>query len=204
MARNGGASRERILRLRDDLTFGAAGAFTGEMSTILPPFEEVVAEHGPTVLRVCRAVLGPVDAEDAWSETFLAALRAYPRPAARQQRRGLAGDDRPPQGHRPARAPGPAPAPGGRPPGTPRDERRPGPSRTAICGPPCRRCRPSSARPWPTTTSPACPTPRWRRSSAAVEAAARRSRRRRHRQPAQDLLGRERRDDDHDEPRDRS
>ncbi len=43
------------------------------------PFERVVAEHGPTVLRVCRAVLGPVDAEDAWSETFLAALRAYPR-----------------------------------------------------------------------------------------------------------------------------
>ncbi|HVV17860.1 MAG TPA: sigma-70 family RNA polymerase sigma factor [Pseudonocardiaceae bacterium] len=42
------------------------------------PFEEVVAEHGPTVLRVCRAVLGPADAEDAWSETFLAALRAYP------------------------------------------------------------------------------------------------------------------------------
>lgn len=42
------------------------------------PFEQVVAEHGPTVLRVCRAVLGPVDAEDAWSETFLAALRAYP------------------------------------------------------------------------------------------------------------------------------
>lgn len=30
------------------------------------------------VLRVCRAVLGPVDADDAWSETFLAALRAYP------------------------------------------------------------------------------------------------------------------------------
>ena len=42
------------------------------------PFEEVVAEHGSTVLRVCRAVLGPADAEDAWSETFLAALKAYP------------------------------------------------------------------------------------------------------------------------------
>lgn len=42
------------------------------------PFEEVVAEHGATVLRVCRAVVGPVDAEDAWSETFLSALRAYP------------------------------------------------------------------------------------------------------------------------------
>lgn len=45
----------------------------------LPPFDRVVAEHGPTVLRVVRAVLGPDDAEDAWSETFLAALRAYPR-----------------------------------------------------------------------------------------------------------------------------
>jgi RNA polymerase sigma factor (sigma-70 family) len=31
------------------------------------------------VLRVCRAVLGDRhDAEDAWAETFLAALRAYP------------------------------------------------------------------------------------------------------------------------------
>ncbi len=48
------------------------------MSATLPPFEEVVATHGTTVLRVCRAVLGPIDAEDAWSETFLAALRAYP------------------------------------------------------------------------------------------------------------------------------
>ncbi|MDX6325052.1 MAG: hypothetical protein QOK15_1406 [Nocardioidaceae bacterium] len=43
------------------------------------PFEKVVADHGPTVLRVCRAVLGVhADADDAWSETFLAALRAYP------------------------------------------------------------------------------------------------------------------------------
>jgi RNA polymerase sigma factor (sigma-70 family) len=41
------------------------------------PFEQVVAVHGPTVLRVCRAVLGPVDADDAWSETFLSALKAY-------------------------------------------------------------------------------------------------------------------------------
>lgn len=42
------------------------------------PFEEVVADHGVTVLRVCRAIVGPDDAEDAWSETFLSALRAYP------------------------------------------------------------------------------------------------------------------------------
>jgi len=46
--------------------------------TAKQPFEAVVARHGATVLRVCRAVLGRGDADDAWSETFLAALRAYP------------------------------------------------------------------------------------------------------------------------------
>jgi RNA polymerase sigma factor (sigma-70 family) len=44
----------------------------------LRPFEQIVAEYGPMVLRVCRAVTGPDEAEDAWSETFLAALKAYP------------------------------------------------------------------------------------------------------------------------------
>lgn len=44
----------------------------------MPPFDDLVLRHGATVLKVCRAVVGPVDAEDAWSETFLAALRAYP------------------------------------------------------------------------------------------------------------------------------
>ena len=42
------------------------------------PFETVVEIHGPTVLRVCRAVVGAIDADDAWSETFLSAMRAYP------------------------------------------------------------------------------------------------------------------------------
>ncbi|MFC4906679.1 RNA polymerase sigma factor [Actinomadura gamaensis] len=42
------------------------------------PFEAVVVQHGGTVLRVCRALVGVHDADDAWSETFLAALRAYP------------------------------------------------------------------------------------------------------------------------------
>ncbi len=45
----------------------------------MKPFEQVVTAHGATVLRVCRAVLGPIDADDAWSETFLAALQAYPQ-----------------------------------------------------------------------------------------------------------------------------
>lgn len=43
------------------------------------PFESAVEQHGATVLKVCRAVLGPgADSEDAWSETFLSALQAWP------------------------------------------------------------------------------------------------------------------------------
>lgn len=38
-----------------------------------------MARHGATVLRVVRAVVGHSDADDAWSDTFLAALKAYPR-----------------------------------------------------------------------------------------------------------------------------
>lgn len=44
-----------------------------------PTFEALVVTHGPMVLRICRAVLGPVDADDAWSETFLSAFRAQDR-----------------------------------------------------------------------------------------------------------------------------
>jgi RNA polymerase sigma factor (sigma-70 family) len=43
------------------------------------PFETLVDLHGARVWRVCRALLDGHDAEDAWSETFLAALEAYPR-----------------------------------------------------------------------------------------------------------------------------
>jgi len=43
-----------------------------------PTFETTVSAHGNTVLRVCRAVVGAADADDAWSETFLSAMRAYP------------------------------------------------------------------------------------------------------------------------------
>ncbi len=52
------------------------------------PFEELVGEHGGAVLRVTRALLGPADAEDAWAETFLAALEAYPRLRHEQNVRG--------------------------------------------------------------------------------------------------------------------
>ena len=46
--------------------------------TVKKPFQSVVGDHGATVLRVCRVIVGPVDADDAWSETFLSALKAYP------------------------------------------------------------------------------------------------------------------------------
>jgi RNA polymerase sigma factor (sigma-70 family) len=42
------------------------------------PFESIVTAHAQTVLRVCRVVVGTHDADDAWSETFVAAMRAYP------------------------------------------------------------------------------------------------------------------------------
>ncbi|GAA1433029.1 sigma-70 family RNA polymerase sigma factor [Microlunatus lacustris] len=54
---------------------GPAGVYP-VMSSV--PFDDVVTRHGATVLRVCRSVLSTQDADDAWSETFLAALRAYP------------------------------------------------------------------------------------------------------------------------------
>lgn len=46
--------------------------------TALPPFSTVVDEYGTAVLRYCRALAAWHDAEDAWSDTFLSALRAYP------------------------------------------------------------------------------------------------------------------------------
>jgi RNA polymerase sigma factor (sigma-70 family) len=46
--------------------------------SIKQPFEKVVEDHGRTVLRVCRALLASHDADDAWSETFLSAMRGYP------------------------------------------------------------------------------------------------------------------------------
>lgn len=46
---------------------------------MLQPFETVVRTHGAVVLRVCLSLVPAHDADDAWSETFLKALDAYPR-----------------------------------------------------------------------------------------------------------------------------
>ena len=44
----------------------------------LPPFQRLLDAHGDDVLRYLRAAVGSQEAEDAWQETMLAALRAYP------------------------------------------------------------------------------------------------------------------------------
>lgn len=44
-----------------------------------PPFQRFLEEHGPPVYRFLVASVGPHEAEDCFQETFMAALRAYPR-----------------------------------------------------------------------------------------------------------------------------
>ncbi len=45
----------------------------------LPPFQTLIDEHAGEVLAVLRGAVGRADAEDCFQETFLAALRAYPK-----------------------------------------------------------------------------------------------------------------------------
>jgi RNA polymerase sigma factor (sigma-70 family) len=47
--------------------------------TALPPFQSLLDEHAADVMAVLRGAVGRADAEDCFQETFLAALRAYPR-----------------------------------------------------------------------------------------------------------------------------
>jgi RNA polymerase sigma factor (sigma-70 family) len=47
--------------------------------TTLPPFQTLLDDHAGDVMAVLRGAVGRTDAEDCFQETFLAALRAYPR-----------------------------------------------------------------------------------------------------------------------------
>jgi RNA polymerase sigma factor (sigma-70 family) len=47
--------------------------------TQLPPFQTLLDRHAGEVLGVLRAAVGRVDADDCFQETFLAALRSYPK-----------------------------------------------------------------------------------------------------------------------------
>jgi RNA polymerase sigma factor (sigma-70 family) len=44
----------------------------------LPPFQTLIDEHADVVMSTLRGAVGREGAEDAFQETFLAALRAYP------------------------------------------------------------------------------------------------------------------------------
>src|SRR6476619_1298819 len=45
----------------------------------VPPFQTLLDEHGPAVHGFLVASVGNSDADDCWQETFIAALRAYPK-----------------------------------------------------------------------------------------------------------------------------
>jgi RNA polymerase sigma factor (sigma-70 family) len=45
----------------------------------LPPFQRFLDTHRDDVWRFLVSLVGPVEAEDCFQETFVAALRAYPR-----------------------------------------------------------------------------------------------------------------------------
>jgi RNA polymerase sigma factor (sigma-70 family) len=47
--------------------------------TEVPAFEAFLEEHRRTVYRFLLASVGPVEADDCFQETFLSALRAYPK-----------------------------------------------------------------------------------------------------------------------------
>ena len=47
--------------------------------TALPPFQTVLDEHSAAVMAILRGAVGKDGAEDCFQETFLAALRAYPK-----------------------------------------------------------------------------------------------------------------------------
>ncbi|MGA3361695.1 MAG: RNA polymerase sigma factor [Solirubrobacteraceae bacterium] len=49
------------------------------MKSGLPPFQVLLERHSEDVWRTLRAMVGAQAAEDCFQETFLAALRAYPR-----------------------------------------------------------------------------------------------------------------------------
>jgi DNA-directed RNA polymerase specialized sigma24 family protein len=45
----------------------------------LPPFQTLLDEHAAEVMGMLRGAVGAADAEDCFQETFLAALRGYPK-----------------------------------------------------------------------------------------------------------------------------
>src|SRR3954471_16999851 len=51
-----------------------------------PPFQRFLDQHREPVLAFLRALVGPVEADDCFQETFLAAMRGYDRMDGRHPR----------------------------------------------------------------------------------------------------------------------
>ena len=66
-----GAARRR----RD----GAPPGIAVVVSSTVPPFQDFLEANRATVYRFLTVAVGPNDADDCFQETFLSALRAYPR-----------------------------------------------------------------------------------------------------------------------------
>jgi RNA polymerase sigma factor (sigma-70 family) len=54
----------------------------------LPPFQRLLDAHSVDVHRFLTASVGPADADDCYQDTWVAALRAYPRLASAENLRG--------------------------------------------------------------------------------------------------------------------
>jgi DNA-directed RNA polymerase specialized sigma24 family protein len=48
------------------------------LGVTLPPFQALLDQHQAAVYRLLVRLVGPVDADDCFQETFIAALRTYP------------------------------------------------------------------------------------------------------------------------------
>jgi RNA polymerase sigma factor (sigma-70 family) len=65
---------------RGEASRSHAGARRSVPSAVnLPPFQQLLDSHGLDVHRFLVALVGRTDADDCYQETWLAALRAYPR-----------------------------------------------------------------------------------------------------------------------------
>ncbi len=54
----------------------------------LPPFQTLLDAHARDIHRFLLATVGPLDADDCYQETWLSALRAYPRLRSAENLRG--------------------------------------------------------------------------------------------------------------------
>jgi RNA polymerase sigma factor (sigma-70 family) len=70
-----------VRRFDDEVIATATGP-----SHKLPPFQRFLDQHREPVLSFLRAMVGPDAADDCFQETFIAALRAYPRMDGRHPR----------------------------------------------------------------------------------------------------------------------